>query len=126
MPGRAAGQLPPLEQHHVAPPQSRQVIGGATADDAAADDDDPRLVGERLDHCCPPRREGWPAADSHCDGCGGCLEGSPSDRTDEDRPTMFTVKSSQTCCILQVANPLAGRRCILWGAYRDVGSAPCA
>ena len=41
VPGRAAGQLPLLEQQHVGPAQLGQVVGDAGADHAAADDDDP-------------------------------------------------------------------------------------
>ncbi len=39
VPAGAAGKLPALEQHHVAPAELGQVIGDARADDAAADDD---------------------------------------------------------------------------------------
>ena len=40
VPGRAGGQLAPLEQHDVGPARLRQVVEHAGADDAPADDDD--------------------------------------------------------------------------------------
>ena len=42
MPGRAGGQLAPLEQEHVGETHLAQMIGDGAADDAAADDDDLR------------------------------------------------------------------------------------
>jgi hypothetical protein len=50
VPRRAAGQLPPLEQHDIAPAEARQMVCRAATDDAAADDDDTRLGGKCLDH----------------------------------------------------------------------------
>ena len=45
MPGRAGGQLAPLEQQHVGQAHLAEMIGHRAADDAAADDDD--LGGRR-------------------------------------------------------------------------------
>ena len=42
VPGRAAGELLPLEQHDVFPAELNEMIGDAAADDATADDDDLR------------------------------------------------------------------------------------
>ena len=43
MPGRSAGQLPALHQHHVRPSLLREVVERADSDDTAADDDDAGL-----------------------------------------------------------------------------------
>ena len=43
VPRGAAGEMPALEEDHVAPPELGQVIGDAAADDAAADDHHLRL-----------------------------------------------------------------------------------
>src|SRR5262249_7985445 len=48
VPGGAAGQLPPLEQQHVAAAAAREMVGDAAADDAAADDDYARVRGDAL------------------------------------------------------------------------------
>ena len=50
VPGRAAGQLAPLEDHYVSTAQLRQVVGDAAADDSASDDDDLGTVGKILGH----------------------------------------------------------------------------
>src|ERR1700746_3777401 len=54
MPGRAAGQLPPLEQQYVAAAAPGEMVGDAAADDAAADDDDARVRRDAL-HPFPQR-----------------------------------------------------------------------
>ena len=50
MPGRAAGELLALQQHHVGDAELGQVIGDRAADDAAADDDDIGAGGELGGH----------------------------------------------------------------------------
>src|SRR4029079_9192699 len=40
VPGRAGGQLAPLEEHHVSPARLREVVQDAGTDDAPTDDDD--------------------------------------------------------------------------------------
>ena len=50
VPGRAAGELPALQQQHVGDAEPGQVISDRAADDAAADDDDVDAGGEWWGH----------------------------------------------------------------------------
>ena len=50
VPGRATGDVAPLQQEHVAPAQLREVVGDAAAGDAAANHHDPRVRRERARH----------------------------------------------------------------------------
>ena len=54
MPGRAAGQLFPFQQHHIAPACLGKVIGDGTAMNAAADDNGLGAVGQGAGHQATP------------------------------------------------------------------------
>jgi hypothetical protein len=50
VPGGAAGQLFPLQQHHVAPAELGQMVGDRAADHSAADDHRLRVTGQISSH----------------------------------------------------------------------------